>query len=98
MQVTDDILAKAFQPFPSYTRSKVIRNPRDKKSKGYGFVSLSDTMEGAKALRAMDGKYIGNRPCKLKKSNVEARNAPDNFKKRKALMANPLDRISKKAR
>lgn len=35
---------------------------------GYGFVSFSDAVEGAKALREMDGKYIGNRPCKLRKS------------------------------
>ena len=36
---------------------------------GYGFVSFSDAVEGAKALREMDGKYIGNRPCKLRKSS-----------------------------
>ena len=32
-------------------------------------MSFSDPIEGAKALREMDGKYIGNRPCKLKKSS-----------------------------
>ena len=36
---------------------------------GYGFVSLLDPIEGARALREMNGKYIGNRPCKLRKSN-----------------------------
>ena len=36
---------------------------------GFGFVSFSDAAEGAKALREMDGKYIGNRPCKLRKSS-----------------------------
>ncbi len=36
---------------------------------GYGFVSLTDPIEGASALREMNGKYIGNRPCKLRKSN-----------------------------
>ncbi len=32
-----------------------------------------DPIEGAKALREMDGKYVGNRPCKLRKSNWEER-------------------------
>ena len=35
---------------------------------GYGFVSLSDAVEGTKALREMDSKDMGNRPCKLRKS------------------------------
>lgn len=40
---------------------------------GFGFVSFMDPIEGAKALREMDGKYVGNRPCKLRKSNWEER-------------------------
>ena len=40
---------------------------------GYGFVSFSDPIEGAKALREMDGKYVGNRPCKLRKSTWDER-------------------------
>lgn len=31
-------------------------------------MSFSDAIEGAKALREMNGKYVGNRPCKLSKS------------------------------
>lgn len=38
---------------------------------GYGFVSFRDPATGAKALREMDGKYVGNRPCKLRKSSWE---------------------------
>ena len=40
---------------------------------GFGFVSFTDTIEGVKALREMDGKYIGNRPCKLRKSTWDER-------------------------
>jgi len=40
---------------------------------GYGFVSFTDPIEGAKALREMDGSYIGNRPCKLRKSTWDER-------------------------
>ena len=52
---------------------------------GYGFVSFSDAVEGAKALREMNGKYIGNRPCKLRKSTWEERTPNNAYKgKRKA--------------
>ena len=40
---------------------------------GYGFVSFSDAIEGARALREMNGRYIGNRPCKLSKSTWDVR-------------------------
>lgn len=52
---------------------------------GYGFVSFSDAVEGAKALREMNGKYIGNRPCKLRKSSWQERTPENTHKgKRKA--------------
>ena len=54
---------------------------------GFGFVSFTDPIEGAKALREMDGKYVGNRPCKLRKSNWEERtNEQALGKKRKGLV------------
>ena len=37
---------------------------------GFGFVSFLDPYDCAKALREKNGKYIGNRPCKLRKSEV----------------------------
>ncbi len=48
---------------------------------GFGFASFGDAAEGAKALREMDGKYIGNRPCKLRKSSWQVRTGAQ--KKRK---------------
>jgi RNA recognition motif-containing protein len=52
-----------------------VRGLQSNKSKGFGFVSLLDPMEFAQAMREMNGKYIGNRPCKLKKSSWEDREA-----------------------
>jgi RNA recognition motif-containing protein len=55
------------------------------RSKGYGFVSLLDGNDFAKAMREMEGKYIGNRPVQLRKSNWDERNpqAPAGKGKRK---------------
>lgn len=42
-------------------------------------MSFSDAIEGAKALREMNGKYVGNRPCKLSKSTWDVRVPPSCF-------------------
>eukprot|EP00878_Enallax_costatus_P008685 GHUV01009079.1.p1 GENE.GHUV01009079.1~~GHUV01009079.1.p1 ORF type:complete len:303 (+),score=112.19 GHUV01009079.1:37-909(+) len=72
-EVNDDVLSKAFQRYPSFAKAKIIRDKRTNKSKGFGIVSLLDGNDFAKALKEMNGKYIGNRPCKLSKSTWNER-------------------------
>ncbi|KAJ8610293.1 hypothetical protein CTAYLR_009065 [Chrysophaeum taylorii] len=72
-EVTDELLSHAFGRYPSLVRAKVIRQKHTNKTKGYAFVSFMDPFDCAKALREMNGKYIGNRPCKLMKSNWKDR-------------------------
>ncbi|RUS19852.1 hypothetical protein BC937DRAFT_86814 [Endogone sp. FLAS-F59071] len=73
-EVTDEILEKAFSKYPSLLRAKVVRDKRTLKSKGYGFVSFKDPNEFVRAWREMNGKYVGNRPIKLRKSTWKDRN------------------------
>jgi len=48
---------------------QVVRDKRTGKTKGYGFVSFSNPTDLAAAIKEMNGKYVGNRPIKLRKSN-----------------------------
>ncbi|CAG8643369.1 5332_t:CDS:2, partial [Ambispora gerdemannii] len=73
-EVTDDLLYKAFSKYPSLQKAKVVRDKRTGKSKGYGFVSFKDADEFVKAWKEMNGKYVGNRPIKLRKSTWKDRN------------------------
>ena len=66
-EVNDALLAKTFSKYASFHKARVVKNPRDNKSKGYGFVSILDPRDGAQALRELHGQYIGNRPCQLKR-------------------------------
>jgi RNA recognition motif-containing protein len=68
-EVTDDLLANAFRKFSSFQKAKVIRDKRTGKTKGYGFVSFSAPEDMVAALRDVNGRYVGNRPVRLKKSN-----------------------------
>jgi len=72
-EVNDDVLTKAFVKYTSFAKAKVVRDKRSNKTKGYGFVSFLDPLDFAKALREMDGKYIGNRPAKLRRSDWHKR-------------------------
>ncbi|KAJ8984573.1 hypothetical protein NQ317_006035 [Molorchus minor] len=66
--VTDELLTRTFNKFPSFQRAKVIRDKRTNKSKGYGFVSFKDPADFTKAMKEMNGRYVGSRPIKLRKS------------------------------
>ncbi|KAI8842554.1 hypothetical protein BC829DRAFT_364238 [Chytridium lagenaria] len=74
-EVTDDMLFRAFGKYQSLIKAKVVRDKKSSKTRGYGFVSFKDPNDFVKALREMDGKYVGNRPIKLRKSTWDDRNA-----------------------
>ncbi|KAJ9523567.1 hypothetical protein QJQ45_007262 [Haematococcus lacustris] len=73
-EVNDDALGKAFQKYPSFAKAKIVKDKRTKKTKGFGFVSFLTSEDFGKALKEMQGKYVGNRPIKLRKSTTEERN------------------------
>lgn len=72
-EVTDDVLSNSFKRYHSFSRARVVRDKRSQKTKGYGFVSFLDPQDFLKALKEMNGKYIGNRPVKLTKSEWDER-------------------------
>lgn len=54
--VTDDVLARAFNRFPSFLKAKVVRDRRTNKSRGYGFVSFKNPQDFARAMKEMNGE------------------------------------------
>lgn len=82
-EVNDDILARAFSRYPSFLKAKVVRDKRTGKTKGYGFVSFKDPNDYVRAMREMNGRYVGSRPIKLRKSTWKDRNLEVVRKKQK---------------
>ncbi|ESO07169.1 hypothetical protein HELRODRAFT_76581 [Helobdella robusta] len=80
-EVTDDVLNRVFSKYPSFQKARVIRDKRTNKTKGFGFASFKDPTDFMKAIRDLNGKYVGNRPIKLKKSCWQDRQY-ENMKKR----------------
>jgi len=81
--VSDDVLTRGFSKYPSFLKAKVVRDKRTNKSKGYGFVSFKDPQDYMRAMKEMDGKYLGSRPIKLRKSTWKDRSLEMVKKKQK---------------
>lgn len=82
-EVNDEVLSKAFSRFPNFNMARVVRDKRTGKSRGYGFVSFSTPADLAAALKEMNGKYVGNRPIKLRKSTWRERTDSDALERQK---------------
>lgn len=88
--VNDELLTRTFSKFASFQRAKVIRDKRTSKSKGYGFVSFKEPQDFIRAMKEMDGRYVGSRPIKLRKSTWKQRGMEEKRKKefeKKALLS-----------
>lgn len=72
--VSDDALQRAFSKYPSLLKARIVRDRKTLRTKGYGFVSFGVVGDFIKALKEMDGKFVGSRPIKLRKSTWEDRN------------------------
>ncbi|KAH8369205.1 hypothetical protein KR009_004315 [Drosophila setifemur] len=71
--VNDEVLTRTFNKFPSFQRARVVRDKRTGKSKGFGFVSFREPADFIRAMKEMDGRYVGSRPIKLRKSTWRQR-------------------------
>jgi hypothetical protein len=91
-EVDDEMLTRAFSKFPSFQKAKVVMDKRAAKSKGYGFVSFKDADDFVRAWREMNGKYVGNRPIKLRKSTWKERNL-DVRAKKESVRATPYAKL-----
>merc|ERR1719320_231693 len=72
-EVSDATLSAAFSKYSSFRMAKVIRDNRNGKTKGFGFVSLMDASEYLRALKEMDRKYVGSQPIRVKGSKWKKR-------------------------
>jgi hypothetical protein len=72
-ECTDEMLASTFGKYPSFVKARVIKDALTQKNKGYGFVAYRDAKDYVAAMRELNGKYVGNRPVKLRKATFEKR-------------------------
>jgi RNA recognition motif-containing protein len=75
-QATEDDLKAAFGRFGEVTSVSIIRDKFSGESKGFGFVEMSVTADGEKAIKELDGTPLKGRDIKVNESRPrEARPA-----------------------
>ena len=57
----DDALLQAFEQFGDVEEAKVINDRETGRSRGFGFVTISDDDAGTKAMEAMNGAELDGR-------------------------------------
>mmetsp|Transcript_8109 Transcript_8109/g.11930 ORF Transcript_8109/g.11930 Transcript_8109/m.11930 type:complete len:91 (-) Transcript_8109:176-448(-) len=76
--MSDAKFAEAFQTrYPSFVMSRIIYDKSTGVSKGFGFVSVMDPKDCAKAIREMDQSWLGARPIKVKRSDWKERDVKE---------------------
>lgn len=59
--------------YPSLNQVRIIRDAKTNLSKQYGFVSLSNALEMARAIRETNQQFVGSRPIQVKRANWKDR-------------------------
>jgi RNA recognition motif-containing protein len=62
---TDEDLRKAFAAYGNVASAKVIIDRETGRSKGFGFVEMSSSDEGQKAIQGLDGSEFSGRTLKV---------------------------------
>lgn len=82
--VTEQKLAEAFQSrYPSFAMARIVYDKSSGESKGYGFISVMDPKDCAKAIREMNQSWLGSRPIKVTRSEWKDRDLKEVRKQKK---------------
>ena len=64
-EVTEDELQKAFEDFGQVESVKIIKDNYTGKSKGFGFVEMSNNADAQSAINGLDDKELKGRTLKV---------------------------------
>ena len=62
--LTSDELREAFEAYGEVSSSNVVSDRETGRSRGFGFVEMTNQAEGEAAIKALDGQPIKGRPVK----------------------------------
>jgi RNA recognition motif-containing protein len=63
--VQDEDLRSYFEDYGDVTSAKVITDKITQRSRGFGFVEMSDDTAAQKAIQELDGAMVDGRPIKV---------------------------------
>jgi len=67
--INDEALFKAFQPFGSVSDARVMWDQNTGRSRGYGFVAFREKTDAERAMKDMNGEWLGSRAIRCNWAN-----------------------------
>ncbi|MHC4373840.1 MAG: RNA recognition motif domain-containing protein [Planctomycetota bacterium] len=67
-QATEEVLTALFSMFGTVEKAYLVVDKETRESKGYGFVVMSSEAEAQKAIKALDGKKVGDYTVKVEET------------------------------
>ncbi len=74
--VRDEELRATFEPFGTVVSAEVIFDKRTRRSRGYGFVEMSQDAEAQRAITALNGKELYGRELRVDASQPKSDKPP----------------------
>ncbi len=74
--VTDADLKEIFAPFGTVTDSFVLLDKTTRRSRGFGFVTMSSQSEGEAAIHGLNGKEVNGRRLTINEARPMEERAP----------------------
>lgn len=71
-QMSDESLAEVFAEFGTVESAKIITDRDSGRSKGFGFVEMSSDDEAQRAIEALNGATVENRPLTVNEARPQA--------------------------
>lgn len=68
---TEDDIRETFAKFGEVTSAKLIIDPTNGRSKGFGFVEMASDEDGAKAISALNGTDLHGRPITVNEARPQ---------------------------
>ena len=75
----DQDLQEAFSAFGNVESARVITDRETGRSRGFGFVEMSDSSEGQAAISGLDGKDLQGRNLKINEARPREERAPRRY-------------------
>jgi len=71
----EDELRQLFEPFGQVDRVSILTDRETGRSRGFGFVEMSNAEEGDKAITALNGSQFGGRAINVNEARPKAERA-----------------------
>lgn len=78
----DEALLAAFEEFGTVDSAKVIFDRETGRSKGFGFVEMSNDAEGKKAIAALNNTELDGRTIVVKEAEPRKERSDNNYSRR----------------